>query len=86
MMDNYITSSLHFLSAQVGEIPQGLPKFSIPRGFDHLMSLMPTAVLITGVAILVKKSCYLSSCFVFCTFFNGIKHLWYKILGISWDR
>ncbi|XP_062193851.1 sulfate transporter 4.1, chloroplastic-like isoform X2 [Phragmites australis] len=36
----------------VGEIPQGLPKFSIPRGFEHLMSLVPTAVLITGVAIL----------------------------------
>ncbi|XP_034583215.1 sulfate transporter 4.1, chloroplastic isoform X3 [Setaria viridis] len=36
----------------VGEIPQGLPKFSIPRGFEHVMSLMPTAVLITGVAIL----------------------------------
>uniref|UniRef100_A0A0D9XBG9 STAS domain-containing protein n=1 Tax=Leersia perrieri TaxID=77586 RepID=A0A0D9XBG9_9ORYZ len=37
----------------VGEIPQGLPKFSIPRGFEHLMSLMPTAILITGVAILL---------------------------------
>ncbi|WVZ63075.1 hypothetical protein U9M48_012740 [Paspalum notatum var. saurae] len=37
----------------VGEIPQGLPKFSIPRGFEHLMSLVPTAVLITGVAILL---------------------------------
>lgn len=36
----------------VGEIPQGLPKFSVPRGFEHLWSLMPTAVLITGVAIL----------------------------------
>ncbi|XBH69276.1 hypothetical protein VPH35_097206 [Triticum aestivum] len=36
----------------VGEIPQGLPSFSIPRGFEHLMSLMPTAILITGVAIL----------------------------------
>ncbi|OEL23327.1 Sulfate transporter 4.1, chloroplastic [Dichanthelium oligosanthes] len=36
----------------VGEIPQGLPKFSIPRGFEHAMSLMPTAILITGVAIL----------------------------------
>ncbi|XP_040383396.1 sulfate transporter 4.1, chloroplastic-like [Oryza brachyantha] len=36
----------------VGEIPQGLPKFSIPRGFEHLWSLMPTAILITGVAIL----------------------------------
>jgi hypothetical protein len=37
----------------VGEIPQGLPSFSIPRGFDHAESLIPTAVLITGVAILV---------------------------------
>ncbi|CAL5088018.1 unnamed protein product [Urochloa decumbens] len=37
----------------VGEIPQGLPKFSIPRGFEHVMLLMPTAVLITGVAILL---------------------------------
>ncbi|CAL5064046.1 unnamed protein product [Urochloa decumbens] len=37
---------------QVGEIPQGLPKFSIPRGFEHVILLMPTAVLITGVAIL----------------------------------
>ncbi|KAG2627181.1 hypothetical protein PVAP13_3KG227912 [Panicum virgatum] len=36
----------------VGEIPQGLPKFSIPRGFEHVLSLTPTAVLITGVAIL----------------------------------
>ncbi|KAG0542968.1 hypothetical protein BDA96_02G149700 [Sorghum bicolor] len=36
----------------VGEIPQGLPKFSIPQGFEHLMSLVPTAALITGVAIL----------------------------------
>jgi len=36
----------------VGEIPQGLPRFSIPQGFEHLMSLVPTAVLITGVAIL----------------------------------
>ncbi|XP_021308781.1 probable sulfate transporter 4.2 isoform X5 [Sorghum bicolor] len=37
---------------EVGEIPQGLPKFSIPQGFEHLMSLVPTAALITGVAIL----------------------------------
>ncbi|XP_039800798.1 sulfate transporter 4.1, chloroplastic-like isoform X2 [Panicum virgatum] len=36
----------------VGEIPQGLPKFSIPRGFEHVLSLTPTAALITGVAIL----------------------------------
>ncbi|KAJ0987735.1 hypothetical protein J5N97_006091 [Dioscorea zingiberensis] len=36
----------------VGEIPQGLPKFSIPKEFQHAQSLIPTAVLITGVAIL----------------------------------
>ncbi|GAB2222776.1 hypothetical protein Drorol1_Dr00016902 [Drosera rotundifolia] len=36
----------------VGEIPQGLPKFSIPTGFTYLLSLIPTAFLITGVAIL----------------------------------
>ncbi|KAJ3680836.1 hypothetical protein LUZ60_015325 [Juncus effusus] len=36
----------------VGEIPQGLPSFNIPEGFDHAKSLISTAVLITGVAIL----------------------------------
>ncbi|GAB2276665.1 Sulfate transporter 4.1, chloroplastic [Dionaea muscipula] len=36
----------------VGEIPQGLPEFSIPTGFLYLKSLIPTAFLITGVAIL----------------------------------
>ncbi|WOK96939.1 hypothetical protein Cni_G05647 [Canna indica] len=36
----------------VGEIPQGLPKFSVPEGFQHVKSLIPTAFLITGVAIL----------------------------------
>ncbi|KAK9154227.1 hypothetical protein Sjap_001707 [Stephania japonica] len=36
----------------VGEIPQGLPKFSIPKEFQHVKSLIPTALLITGVAIL----------------------------------
>nr|XP_027104547.1 sulfate transporter 4.1, chloroplastic-like [Coffea arabica] len=36
----------------VGEIPQGLPKFSIPKEFGHVTSLIPTAILITGVAIL----------------------------------
>ncbi|XP_010922414.1 sulfate transporter 4.1, chloroplastic isoform X2 [Elaeis guineensis] len=36
----------------VGEIPQGLPKFSIPSGFQHVKSLLSTAALITGVAIL----------------------------------
>nr|XP_029120254.1 probable sulfate transporter 4.2 isoform X1 [Elaeis guineensis]XP_029120255.1 probable sulfate transporter 4.2 isoform X1 [Elaeis guineensis]XP_029120256.1 probable sulfate transporter 4.2 isoform X1 [Elaeis guineensis] len=36
----------------VGEIPQGLPKFHIPREFQYAESLISTAVLITGVAIL----------------------------------
>ncbi|XP_050913517.1 sulfate transporter 4.1, chloroplastic isoform X2 [Lathyrus oleraceus] len=36
----------------VGEIPQGLPKFSVPRAFEYAESLIPTAFLITGVAIL----------------------------------
>ncbi|KAJ8540348.1 hypothetical protein K7X08_030267 [Anisodus acutangulus] len=36
----------------VGDIPQGLPKFSVPKQFSHVKSLIPTTVLITGVAIL----------------------------------
>ncbi|KAL6977305.1 Sulfate transporter 4.1, chloroplastic [Sarracenia purpurea var. burkii] len=36
----------------VGDIPQGLPKFSVPKGFEYVVSLIPTAILITGVAIL----------------------------------
>ncbi|XP_010253336.1 PREDICTED: sulfate transporter 4.1, chloroplastic-like isoform X2 [Nelumbo nucifera] len=36
----------------VGEIPQGLPKFSIPKNFGYAKSLIPTTLLITGVAIL----------------------------------
>ncbi|XP_065872952.1 sulfate transporter 4.1, chloroplastic-like isoform X1 [Euphorbia lathyris] len=36
----------------VGEIPQGLPRFSIPKEFGYAKSLIPTAFLITGVAIL----------------------------------
>ncbi|KAA8534262.1 hypothetical protein F0562_031779 [Nyssa sinensis] len=35
-----------------GDIPQGLPKFSIPKDFGHVTSLIPTTLLITGVAIL----------------------------------
>ncbi|KAH9703253.1 Sulfate transporter 4.1 [Citrus sinensis] len=37
---------------EVGDIPQGLPNFSIPKSFECAMSLIPTAILITGVAIL----------------------------------
>ncbi|CAH2053897.1 unnamed protein product [Thlaspi arvense] len=36
----------------VGDIPQGIPKFSFPKSFDHARLLLPTAALITGVAIL----------------------------------
>ncbi|KAK7394251.1 hypothetical protein VNO78_14773 [Psophocarpus tetragonolobus] len=36
----------------VGDIPQGLPKFSVPKAFQYAQSLIPTALLITGVAIL----------------------------------
>ncbi|CAN6471254.1 unnamed protein product [Victoria cruziana] len=36
----------------VGVIPQGLPKFSVPKEFGYVKSLIPTAFLITGVAIL----------------------------------
>lgn len=36
----------------VGDIPQGLPSFSIPKSFGYALSLIPTAALITGVAIL----------------------------------
>ncbi|XP_044461974.1 probable sulfate transporter 4.2 isoform X3 [Mangifera indica] len=37
---------------KVGDIPQGLPKFSLPKEFGYITSLIPTALLITGVAIL----------------------------------
>ncbi|KAI4351112.1 hypothetical protein L6164_005497 [Bauhinia variegata] len=36
----------------VGDIPEGLPSFSIPKAFECAKSLIPTAFLITGVAIL----------------------------------
>ncbi|XP_039036098.1 probable sulfate transporter 4.2 [Hibiscus syriacus] len=36
----------------VGDIPQGIPGFSIPKSFQYAKSLIPTALLITGVAIL----------------------------------
>lgn len=36
----------------VGAIPQGLPQFSVPKAFASVTSLIPTAFLITGVAIL----------------------------------
>jgi sulfate transporter 4 len=36
----------------VGGIPEGLPSFSVPKCFDYVKRLIPTALLITGVAIL----------------------------------
>ncbi|KAL2896467.1 putative sulfate transporter 4.2 [Bienertia sinuspersici] len=36
----------------VGEIPQGFPEFSVPKACAYFKSLIPTALLITGVAIL----------------------------------
>ncbi|XP_010520166.1 PREDICTED: sulfate transporter 4.1, chloroplastic-like isoform X2 [Tarenaya hassleriana] len=36
----------------VGDIPQGLPKFSLPKDFSHVKTLLPTTALLTGVAIL----------------------------------
>ncbi|CAN1338704.1 Sulfate transporter 4.1, chloroplastic [Linum perenne] len=36
----------------IGEIPQGLPSFAVPKNFGYAKSLIPTAFLITGVAIL----------------------------------
>ncbi|KAG1365751.1 putative sulfate transporter 4.1, chloroplastic [Cocos nucifera] len=36
----------------VGEIPQGLPNFHIPSEFQYARSLISTAFLITGVAVL----------------------------------
>lgn len=41
-----------FSISVVGDVPQGLPKFSIPREFKYAKSLISTAVLITGVAIM----------------------------------
>ncbi|CAI0443023.1 unnamed protein product [Linum tenue] len=40
------------LQRTIGEIPQGLPSFSVPKNFGYAKSLIPTAFLITGVAIL----------------------------------
>ena len=53
----YVSSSISlrfWFLFQVGDIPQGLPKFSIPKEFGHAKSLISTAMLITGVAILVN--------------------------------
>ncbi|MED6218809.1 hypothetical protein PIB30_030131 [Stylosanthes scabra] len=36
----------------VGDIPQCLPKFSVPKAFEYVESLIPIAALLTGVAIL----------------------------------
>ncbi|KAA3481702.1 putative sulfate transporter 4.2 [Gossypium australe] len=48
----YIYVKNDILMEKVGDIPQGLPSFSIPKSFQYAKSLISTAVLITGVAIL----------------------------------
>uniref|UniRef100_A0A9I9DXJ1 STAS domain-containing protein n=1 Tax=Cucumis melo TaxID=3656 RepID=A0A9I9DXJ1_CUCME len=53
VMGTTLTKILNLPSISlVGDIPQGLPTFSIPKRFEHVKSLIPTAFLITGVAIL----------------------------------
>ncbi|KAK4353689.1 hypothetical protein RND71_025883 [Anisodus tanguticus] len=47
-----ITLDATHVDMPVGDIPQGLPKFSVPKQFGRVKSLIPTTVLITGVAIL----------------------------------
>ncbi|KAI7753587.1 hypothetical protein M8C21_021421 [Ambrosia artemisiifolia] len=47
-LDNFFT----LIDNLVGNIPQGLPSFSIPKEFGHVKSLISTTFLITGVAIL----------------------------------
>ncbi|WRX12198.1 STAS domain - like 3 [Theobroma cacao] len=48
-----ISSIIYYFGENVvGDIPQGLPSFSIPRSFKYAKSLIPTTLLITGVAIL----------------------------------
>uniref|UniRef100_A0A165WFF6 STAS domain-containing protein n=1 Tax=Daucus carota subsp. sativus TaxID=79200 RepID=A0A165WFF6_DAUCS len=52
IMGSFILAILLIMKHLVGNIPQGLPEFSIPKGLGHAKSLIPTAMLITGVAIL----------------------------------
>lgn len=67
---------------QVGNIPQGLPKFSIPKGLGHATSLIPTAMLITGVAILVTGRAYyfLRDAVTFFFFHKGNHDCFFHVL------
>ncbi|CAN1174063.1 Sulfate transporter 4.1, chloroplastic [Linum perenne] len=53
LMGSGILAVLLIMKHLIGEIPQGLPSFSIPKNFGYAKSLIPTAFLITGVAILL---------------------------------
>ncbi|CAI0411456.1 unnamed protein product [Linum tenue] len=53
VMGSGILAVLLVMKHLIGEIPQGLPSFSVPKNFGYAKSLIPTAFLITGVAILL---------------------------------
>ncbi|KAL4189067.1 hypothetical protein AMTRI_Chr08g163660 [Amborella trichopoda] len=52
VMGSIFLAILLVMKHVVGDIPQGLPKFSIPRKFGYAKNLIATTFLITGVAIL----------------------------------
>lgn len=53
--ENNVYDDLFIGFCQVGTIPQGLPPFSVPKHFGNVPDLILTAMLITGVAILVSQ-------------------------------
>ncbi|CAN1338703.1 Probable sulfate transporter 4.2 [Linum perenne] len=53
VMGSGILVVLLIMKHLIGEIPQGLPSFAVPKNFGYAKSLIPTAFLITGVAILL---------------------------------
>ncbi|KAI3720717.1 hypothetical protein L2E82_31710 [Cichorium intybus] len=52
IMGSSIVAIILVMKHLVRDIPQRLPPFSIPKEFGQFKSLIPTAILITGVAIL----------------------------------
>ncbi|KAL6539095.1 hypothetical protein OROGR_011744 [Orobanche gracilis] len=51
-----ITKHLEIFAWTVGEIQilEGLPEFFVPKNIEYAKSLIPTTILITGVAILLR--------------------------------
>lgn len=62
-LDEILNSYILGSAVQVGEIPQGLPEFSVPKKFEYAKSLIPTTILITGVAILVREILIITLCY-----------------------